>query len=198
MLKNKGYAEIYKAGKNDGFNVNSAKQYYSQGDSTKPKLDLVMSTPYTYAGQDVVARATVDLSGVKMRDSQLRETSMVEFYADDSNLDYVDDFSVTDDMRQSVSEYAAAASEYPHVFSFDEYVEARTPINKRLKLDAPSEQDYSTYLESVERQLHSRDIEFIGEITKPSDMNRAYETLPSFRDMMDEVAVHEDSERQFE
>lgn len=181
--------DAYKIGKENGFNVSSAKQYYSQNDSTKPKLDLVMSTPYVYDGQNVTARATVDLSDDKKSDNQVRETSMVEFYAGESNLEYSSDFSITDDMRKNVSEYAAAASEHPHVFSFDEYVESRTPVNKRLQLDPPTEQDYSTYLEHVESQLCSRKYEFIGEITKPSEINKAYETLPSFGEMMDEVSA---------
>lgn len=193
------YSDIYKSGQAEGFIVDSARQYYSQNDSKKPKLDVVMNTPYSYMGQDVTARAIIDLNeSSRSAETGLRDASMVEFYVGNSNLDYDAGFDVTEEMRQKASDFAASAAEYPHVFTYDEYVEARIPINERLKLGIPTEQDYNTYLESMDRQLHnSRDFEFIGKITKLSDLNMAYESAPSFGQMMDEVATMSENERQF-
>lgn len=194
------YSDIYKSGKENGFIVDSARQYYSQNDSKKPKLDVVMNTPYSYLGRDVTARATIDLNEQsRSSETGLRDASMVEFYVGNSNLDYDAGFDVTDEMRQTASDFAASAAEYPHVFMYDEYVEARTPINERMKLGVPTEQDYNTYLESMDRQLHnSRDFEFIGQITKPSDLNTAYASTPSFSKMMDDAAsTMSENERQF-
>lgn len=76
---------------------------------------------------------------------------------------------------------------------YDEYVEARTPINERLGVNPPNEVDYEKYLDSMFRQLGNKDFTFVGEITKRSDMNKARQSLPSFQTGMDEFTKDTES-----
>ena len=39
--------------------------------------------------------------------------------------------------------FASASSEYPHVSSYDEYITLKKPINERLGLPEPNEDDYN-------------------------------------------------------
>ena len=100
----------------------------------------------------------------------------------DSSGKEIDMYAAQDKMGQ----FASAASEYPHGFTYEEYMESRSFINGRLGMDPPNEADYNVYLESVERQLASRDIKFVGAVTRTSDLYKLQQTCPSFQEGMDE------------
>jgi hypothetical protein len=70
-----------------------------------------------------------------------------------------------------MGKFASAASEYPHVFTPDEYMTARSYLNGRMGLDMPTSDDYANYLNSVSRQLEQR-IPFVGAVTNLAEMDR--------------------------
>lgn len=197
MIKNKSiYKSIYTSGKEAGFDVISARQYYENNDVSKPRLEVRMNTPYFDSkGHPMTAYAVVNIESTSVKDNKLRDFNTVEFYdVDGHNMDYDVSSNLTDNMCEQAGKFASAASEYPHVFTYDEYVVARIPINKRMQIDPPSESDYGTYLENVERQMNSRKVEYIGSITKSNQLHEAYKTMPSFDQMMDEVSASVDDE----
>lgn len=175
-----------------GFVVTDCRQYYESDDEKRPMLEMHMHTPYYYDGYPVDGYAVVPCWN-----DRPREANTVEFYQNKRNLEDVwsasghtgelvlqtksgEDITEQDASREMAS-FAEAASEYPHVFTYDEYVSARTPINKRLHLDAPSESDYEAYLESVQKQMVSEDVKFVGSITNARDVCDMYHTMPSVR-----------------
>ena len=86
-------------------------------------------------------------------------------------------------MRQ----FAAAASEYPHVATWDEYKPLQERNLARLHMDADVTQaDYSKYLD---KKLHEmrQGVEFIGENSTKSDVARLYDSVREDHDILDEV-----------
>lgn len=196
----------YKSLREQGFDITQTRQYYADAKTERAHVESYMKTPYFYHGKPVDGYAITDVS-----DKQ-RPSHMIEFWQDGRNVEDIsmlageggkiqltDKNGVAVDMkeaRENVAGFASGASEYPHVFTYPEYVEARTPINERMHLDPPNEEAYGHYLESVERQLASRDIHFVGEITKVSDLSKMYESMPGVQNMYEEA--HKDSEISFE
>lgn len=200
------YASVYQNSVENGFSVVSARQ--SSGVGRVPVLRTEMNTPYTYNGSPLMAVSVTDLSAAK--GDALRQSHDTELWTvnglgqRDRNLEDVagGDYTVQGSdgkdvsgavARDNVSTFASAASEYPHVFMYDEYVEARTPINERLGVNPPNEVDYEKYLDSMFRQFGNKDFTFVGEITKRSDMNKARQSLPSFQAGMDEFTKDTES-----
>ena len=99
------------------------------------------------------------------------------------------------DAQKRMTEFGAAAAVIPHVFMYDEYMEAQTITRKRFGMEPPQEEDYSqTYLDSIVSQLNNR-IQFFGKIRKVSDMDIAYTSCPSVQadmeDWLREIEVQE-------
>lgn len=195
--------EFYQAHQAEGFAVTDARQYYENGNPAQTKVETWMQTPYLYAGKPVQAYAVVDVS------TEGRPSNTCEFWQDGRNLEDVCGSNKGDrnplqlqdangqnlDMQaayDTIGKVASGASEYPHVFMYEEYVEARTPINKRMHLDAPDEDAYQSYLQSMERQLMSRDFQFVGKITKRSELADAYNSMPSVQELYDEPSEKQD------
>ena len=80
------------------------------------------------------------------------------------------DVSLNEAMEH-MGQFAAAASEFPHVFAPDEYMEARSYLNGRLGLPMPTNEDYGEYLNSVENQLKQR-IPFVGSVTNLTELDQ--------------------------
>lgn len=202
QMKRSAYESLYNDCVDSGFSVVSARQ--SAGTGSVPVVRTEMTTPYTYNGKPLMAVSVTDLNQTK--DDALRSSHDTELWTvnglgqRDRNLEdvaggncYVQSRNGTGDIsandaRQSCGQFASAASEYPHVFMYDEYVEARTPINKRLKVGPPNEVDYERYLDSMFRQLGSKDFKFVGEITKRSQLDLARQSMPSFQADMAEMS----------
>lgn len=179
----------YKQLQSEGFDITKTRQYYNNLEKEQAHVESYMKTPYFYRGSAVEAYAITDVSDPR------RPSHMIEYYQNGHNLEDISEqlggtrnvqlqnaYGENLDMNQvhdNVSRFASAASEFPHAFTYAEYVEARTPINKRLHLDPPDEESYNTYLQHVERQLASKDIHFVGEVTKPSDMFSLYASMPT-------------------
>ena len=204
ISRKSGYQDVYAAGEAVGFHVNDARQYYRNNDGNQPRLEQTIDTPWTFQGQPVVGYTDTSLVE-KDRDKNtgLRMTDLREFYVADRfgqprNVDDIQPMSrkvfqdangKNIDMYEAQNKmgvFASAASEYPHGFTFEEYMEYRSFINGRLGMDPPTENDYNVYLESVEKQLASRDIKFVGSVTRPSDMYKLQQTCPSFQEGMDD------------
>ena len=199
-----GYREVYAAGESAGFSINDARQYYRNEDGNQPRLEQTITTPWTFQGQPVIGYTDTSLSEKdRDRETGLRFTDLREFYIADKfgSPRNVDDVQPNGrkvfqdaqgrsidmyDAQDKMGAFASAASEYPHGFTYEEYMESRSFINGRLGMDPPNEDDYNVYLESVERQLASRDIKFVGAVTRTSDMFKLQQTCPSFQEGMDD------------
>ena len=167
-------------------------------DPNKPQLEQLMpSTPYLFRGEPVVGYTVTDLSAdqSRVKGDSLRNTVTHEFhvYAPQYEggpdvLRNVDDLigvnekiSFTDkntgkdvslnDAMDHMGAFAAAASEFPHVFAPDEYKEARSYLNGRLGLPMPTDDDYNEYLNNVENQLKQR-VPFVGAVTNLTEMEQ--------------------------
>lgn len=194
LLQKPEYKEIFESGTKEGFNVTMARQYYQtdyrtqEPDPTRPMLEQMMETPYLYKDNPVFGYTVTDLSAKQsaVRGENLRPTITHEFHIldDQGTLHNVDDYiksgetfkdkNTADDVTLSqamdhMGKFASAASEYPHVFEYNEYMATRSYMNGRLGLAEPTPDDYSNYLDSVTKQLEQR-IPFVGAVTKPSDM----------------------------
>lgn len=199
------FKKTYNDGVNQGFTVTDVQQSSSMG---VPIVTTEMKTPYTYNGEPLMGFAVTELS--QTEDDKLRKSQGMELWTvnglgqRDRNLEDVvggGDFSVQDkdgntvsyaDARDSIGTFSAAASEYPHVFMYDEYVAVRTPINERLRVGPPNEVDYEKYLDSVFRQMGSKDFTFVGAITDRNGLTQARNSMPSVQDMMSDRARSDD------
>ena len=197
--------KYYEQSVNDGFSVTDARQYYENGNAGKIRVETKMQTPYEFQGQPVQAYAVVAI------ENQTRSANTLEFWQNGRNLeDVMEQLHGTREVqlqtkagedvdmksvREQTGTFAIAASEYPHVFTYDEYVESRNPVNERLQLDPPNEQDYERYLESVERQMESGDIKFVGRMTNTSSLHEAYMSMPSVQADMEQMASEEHTDR---
>lgn len=191
------YQSIYAKGENLGFSVTKVVQHVT--DRGKKTAELTIKTPFTYQGENVEGYAVVDLAQTK--EDELRPYNSVEFYVNGRNLEDVADqltgkrefvmngggISVTrENASVMLGSYAAAASEYPHVFTYPEYMEIRSFENKRLQMDPPTEKDYELYLNNVQNQMSSGRIKFVGDITNVRGLLTRYQDLPSFENGMQE------------
>lgn len=191
------YQSIYAKGENLGFSVAKIVQHVT--DRGKKTAELTIKTPFTYQGESVEGYAVVDLAQTK--EDELRSYNTVEFFVNGRNLEDVADqltgkrefvmngggMNVTrENASVMLGSYAAAASEYPHVFTYPEYMEVRGFENKRLQMDAPTEKDYELYLDNVRSQMCSGKIKFIGDVINVRDLSVRYQNLPSFEKGMQE------------
>lgn len=189
------YRTTYTRGKNMGFSVSDVRQHTpAQGNG---HAEVTLDTPFTYQGWPVKGHAVVDL--VQVKGDAFRPYRDVEFFVNGRNVEDMAQEATGSreymlqgpgmnmsrtDAAAMAGMFASASTEYPHVFTYEEYVEARTPVNARLQLDPPNEQDYENYLDHMEKQLMSKDIEFVGAVTTPKQLLSRYQGLPSFEEGM--------------
>ena len=214
LLKKPQYQEIFEKGTQAGFYILMANQYFGANASTgqidpqRPQLEQTMTTPYTFRDQPVIGYTVTDLSSKNspVRGESLRPTVTHEFYVmpegreEPMNVDAIIEsgekftdkntgksVSIPDAMKE-MGEFASAASEYPHVFTPDEYMEARSYMNGRLGLPMPTADDYVDYLNNMSAQLEQR-IPIVGAVTKPADMVRFREVVGFPEDLVEKGAT---------
>lgn len=191
------YRQVYKQGVESGLSITNARQYYRNGEGTQPRLEQTLDTPWLFRGQPVIGFTDTNLKDEKADKDGLRLTDTREFYVADAmgratNLDALlqpgeglqdkqGKFVSIPQAQDIMGRFASAASEYPHVFLHDEYIESRSYLNGRFGMDPPTTADYNVYLDSVAKQLASRDFIFTGRITRPSQLHVAYESTPEFQ-----------------
>lgn len=190
----------YENGVENGYEVVSAVQH-TKGKSV-PELESWVKTPYTYEGQPLMGHATTVLENKP--DAGVRQSHGVELWTvnplgqPDRNLEDVtggQPYTVADksgnpvpgnDAVSETGRFTASASERPHVFQCQEFIEAKTPVYKRMELGEPTARDYEKYLDSVEKQMLSG-VEFVGEIKDRNGLHQAMNSVPAFDDFMHEA-----------
>lgn len=195
------YATIYNDGVDKGFDVTSVTSHYNA--KGKEEMVMHMTTPYTCNDKPVYGYAIVSTDSAYKLDNGCRNYNTCEFYDGDPsnnarNLEdvYPDGFMVKDKNGNDISYmealdnmgmFASASSEYPHVSSYDEYITLKKPINERLGLPEPNEDDYNKYLNNCEGLMSTANgAKFIGDVKTVQDINKCRENTPSFIHFMNE------------
>lgn len=196
----------YETGLEDGFSVKSARQYYPDKQNDR-NIDVEhwVYTPYVYQGVPVLGYGVASI-----RPGAGRSANTCEFWVDGRNVTdelfkaSLDDKDKVLENTQSgekescqeafakLESFVVGASDIPHVFTYHEYIEAKTPQNARLQLDPPTEESYETYLKWVENAMLGRSIKFVGEVTQLDQLDDLRMQMPSFGEMMDEIEASED------
>lgn len=204
------YEQDYRTGRAEGYDVTSAKEYFS---GNGHYLTTYMKTPYQYDGQDVDAHCTVDLNLRNDKDLKRKELTSsdivndVEFFTQDGrNLEDVmeektgsreiklqnksgQDVAV-EDVTASLSKFADAASNKPHVMTYDEYMDIRAVNAARMKVDPPVPENYINYVDNMRRQMRSGDVEFVGEIKNTRQL--ALLDMPEIKTKDDDLQMDSD------
>lgn len=190
------YQDVYKNGVNMGYQVTSVRNY-ADNHSGRLNSEIYMQTPYFNKDKEpITGYAVVPIT--HERGAVLRDANTVEFWTKGNNMDYMpeDETTMYDvkgnvvDMkneREVMRQFAAAASEYPHVATWDEYKPLQERNLARLHMDSDVTQaDYSEYLN---KKLHEmrQGIEFIGENSTKLDVARLYDSVRADHDISDEV-----------
>ena len=196
----------YEAGLEDGFSVKSARQYYPDKQNDR-NIDVEhwVYTPYVYNGVPVLGYGVASI-----RPGAGRSANTCEFWVDGRNVTdelfkaSLDDKDKVLENTQSgekescqealgkLESFVVGASDIPHVFTYAEYMEAKTPQNARMQLDPPTEESYETYLKWVENPMLGRSIKFVGEVTQLDQLDDLRMQMPSFGEMMDEIQQEDD------
>lgn len=190
------YQDVYKNGVNMGYHVTSVRDYVDNNNG-RLNSEIHMQTPYFNKDKEpITGYAVVPIT--HERGDVLRDANTVEFWTKGHNMDYMSENETTMydangtvvDMNKELEvmrQFAAAASEYPHVATWDEYKPLQERNLARLHMDADVTQaDYSKYLD---KKLHEmrQGVEFIGENSTKSDVARLYDSVREDYDISDEV-----------
>lgn len=190
------YQDVYKNGVNMGYHVTSVRDYVDNNNG-RLNSEIHMQTPYFNKDKEpITGYAVVPIT--HERGDVLRDANTVEFWTKGHNMDYMSENEMTMydangtvvDMNKELEvmrQFAAAASEYPHVATWDEYKPLQERNLARLHMDADVTQaDYSKYLD---KKLHEmrQGVEFIGENSTKSDVARLYDSVREDHDISDEV-----------
>lgn len=148
-------------------------------------LSSIIRTPYYFGGHILYGHTLVLLTDE--RPGGIRHADSVELWLTDDQgkldrniLDVLsnDDFKVftgTKDLVPSkyayaeLEQFAGAASELPHVFTFSEFIELRDLGVLDQVLNAQIYQDYQVYLDDVKYKMESG-VEFVGRIETLEDL----------------------------
>lgn len=190
------YQDVYKNGVNMGYHVTSVRDYVDNNNG-RLNSEIHMQTPYFNKDKEpITGYAVVPIT--HERGDVLRDANTVEFWTKGHNMDYMSENETTmydangtvvdmNKEREVMCQFAAAASEYPHVATWDEYKPLQERNLARLHMDADVTQaDYSKYLD---KKLHEmrQGVEFIGENSTKSDVARLYDSVREDHDISDEV-----------
>lgn len=190
------YQDVYKNGVNMGYHVTSVRDYVDDNVG-RLNSEIHMQTPYFNKDKEpITGYAVVPIT--HERGDVLRDANTVEFCTKGHNMDYMSENETTmydangtvvdmNKEREVMHQFAAAASEYPHVATWDEYKPLQERNLARLHMDADVTQaDYSKYLD---KKLHEmrQGVEFIGENSTKSDVARLYDSVREDHDISDEV-----------
>lgn len=190
------YQDVYKNGVNMGYQVTSVRDY-ADDNSGRLNSEIHMQTPYFNKDKEpITGYAVVPIT--HGRGDALRDANTVEFWTKGNNMDYMPESEITmydakgnvvdmKNEREVMRQFAAAASEYPHVATWDEYRPLQERNLARLHMDTNVTQaDYAEYLN---KKLHEmrQDIEFIGKNSTKLDVVRLYDSVREDNDISDEV-----------
>lgn len=171
--------------------------------------EVWMATPYTYDGYPLMAFCTVERGNIQIDKSEKLAIADVELWTKDRmtgkpdrNLEDVyendhgtRDWAVQDlqgwdisqeDAEKAVADCAAATVTFPHVMHYDEYMAFQKLNFARLKLDPPTDESYSKYLEHCEREMRAGDMPYVGELRDPDSVNLRNLEIPSTQREHDE------------
>lgn len=198
------YSDIYKEGVAKGYDVPHVRLYHVNPDNNAKGYDdieMYIKTPYFAEGKPVWGHMVVTNSGSKLENG-LRTYNTGEFWSDRPDAEgaqnlqdmYHIDYQLQDkdgnevDYHAALDEmgvFASAASEYPSVCTYDEYVKLKNESNARLNLAPPTESDYNKYLDHCANMMKSG-CTYIGEVRTVDDMHIRYVDTPSFMAEMQE------------
>lgn len=190
------YQDVYKNGVNMGYQVTSVRDYVDNN-SGRLNSEIHMQTPYFNKDKEpITGYAVVPIT--HGRGDALRDANTVEFWTKGNNMDYMPESEITmydakgnvvdmKNEREVMRQFAAAASEYPHVATWDEYRPLQERNLARLHMDTNVTQaDYAEYLN---KKLHEmrQGIEFIGKNSTKLNVVRLYDSVREDHDISDEV-----------
>lgn len=200
-----------KSSRTDGFTVSSVRSYHSARDEGKNPAshytnEMWMSTPYEKDGKPLVGYCTVYHDGAKAD----LEVSTVELWTTtqdgtpDKNLEDVyesehgtrnwtvndkdgNTYSM-DDVEHKVAKCAAATSYFPHVMTYDEYMEFQTKNLEKIR-DAGfegnagvlTEDSYFKYLDAAKQNMRSGTMNYVGRVRDPESVQALEMDTPSFK-----------------
>lgn len=199
------------------YNIDTARTYIVNG---KENLEVTMTTPYFYNGEPVNGYAVVDCGSVDVNKRTYNTcelwqhghnledvvgvnngtaTTVIVQDKDGHNVDYK---NVLDEMGQ----FARDKSVCPHVMNYGEFASVYNNTHQKSKtyksfepygftVPTADEDRYNTYLEQTKSLMRSG-MKYIGEVTKPEDVDHMLTTTPSFDQAYQEAfsAQHDGSE----
>ena len=139
------YQDVYKNGVNMGYHVTSVRDYVDDNVG-RLNSEIHMQTPYFNKDKEpITGYAVVPIT--HERGDVLRDANTVEFWTKGHNMDYMSENETTmydangtvvdmNKEREVMRQFAAAASEYPHVATWDEYKPLQERNLSRLHMDA--------------------------------------------------------------
>jgi len=178
MMLSEEQKKAFDAGDAAGFTVAYAKQYYENMDGTKCRMEQHITMPYTFQGEAVYAVTITNVDHSNGRDA-LRNTPRSDLYtASDRRIASGDVLTAPNgqSVRASVAaeqaaKYASAASELPHIFTYEEFMAARNFYAGAMGVRRPTSDDYVRYLEkSIIPQLRNRSERFTGRYQTEEDV----------------------------
>lgn len=205
------YSEIVKQYEEKGMTIPFVRSYL--GSSGKENIEMHIKLPYKCDGGDVWGYSVVSCDAKDEVNKYLRGYNTCEVYIGEpdrggrniedvypnthKNLLFTDDSGKTinmDTMKLSdeIGIYAAAASNYPHVMTWDEFNELKTPSNEKFGIESPTEEHYESYLNNCASLM--RDAKFIGEVTTPIGVDERRMSTPSGQQFLADME-REDQDR---
>lgn len=200
------YKDISKQYEEKGFDIPFVRSYVVKHDGKDVEnIEMHVKLPYTHNGQEVWGYAVVDCDERNRLNDNLREYNTCEIwlgepdrggrniedvYPDNHrNMTLIDASGKSVDMdtfrlSDEVGIYAAASSNYPHVCTWKEYEELKTPSNARLGLEPPTEDGYMKYLDNCRGLM--RDCKFIGDVRTLNGIDERSMGTPSSQAFLDE------------
>lgn len=194
---------VYQEGLKDGFSVESAKEYIQAGQpGHEEQLALAVKTPYSYNNKPVQGYSVIDLKSDISEDPTMsvRGFHTCELYASGVNVEDIHDNTADsrsalyldspdgkipyEDALDRIGVFSQAASFHEHVMEYDEYKSVFDHTHEQLirekYIEPASEPKYEKYLNSV-KNLMNDGMEYIGVVTKPDDVGKMRETMPSYQ-----------------
>lgn len=194
---------VYQNGLKDGFSVESAKEYIQSDQSGhEEQLALAIKTPYSYNNKPVQGYSVIDLKSDISEDPTMsvRGFHTCELYTSGVNvedihnntadpgsalyLDSPDGKIAYEDALDEIGVFSQAASFHEHVMEYDEYKSVFDHTHDQLirakYIEPASESKYEKYLNNV-KNLMNDGMEYIGVATKPDDVDKMRETMPSYQ-----------------
>lgn len=202
------WKKTFEQGERDGFDVLYIRENVHHEGKQPHHAEVVMQTPYTYQGEPLLGYGIVELAQTPK--DELRFATNMELWTTNESkglvrnvADIADektgsrDYTVeqngqevkSSDAFGRMGNFAAAASEYPHVMTMDEYLDVTKERNERLHIGDPTLDDYEKYIMSMQRQMRDPDIKMIGAVRKPEDCTQIFQDIDDVRAMSSSASM---------